>query len=162
MLQIIRFLESEPRTDRERKILKKRLLLETRALMGTYFMLHNSDRDSDIATAIGISVPRLKRMKRKSVWQEALGFWGATASTLPVEHRQDADLDGDFKLAEKVWTQLMSNQKPVLRDEDDTLEDQIGLEALSPLYEIKRHFTRTAHRAFYVLLTLPMFFIGGE
>ena len=159
MLQIIRFLESETRTDRERKIMKKRLLLETRALMGTFFMLHNSDRDSDIAISIGISVSRLKRMKRKKVWQEALGFWGATASTLPAEHRQDADLDGDFNLAEKVWMQLMAGQKPVLRDEDDTLEDQIGLEALSPLYEVKRHLKRGYHYAVSALLTLPIDFL---
>ena len=161
MLHIIRFLESETRTDRDKKIMRKRLLLETRSLMGTYFMLHNSNTDREIARAIGISVSRLKRMKRKGVWQDALGFWGATASRIPAEHRQDADLDGDFNLAEKVWAQMMSNQTPVLRDEDDTFEDRIGLEALSPLYEIKRHLTRAAHRAFYVLMKLPMFFIGG-
>ena len=118
MLNIIRFLESEPRTDRERKILKKRLLGQKPVrLMGYHTcLLRNSDRQILILhlRRRNISSTTPENEAKKCLAIKALGLLGCNRVNAPSgAYGKMLILNGDFKLAEKVWRQLMSNQKPV-------------------------------------------------
>ena len=98
------------KTEKGVKLQKRQIKRELLCLFAVNFQLNVSNRDEDIAIAVGISVKRLYEMRKTKNWQIAWEFYvGPKRASTNISFNK---ADGDLKKAAQVW-QEMADTMPV-------------------------------------------------